>query len=198
MMFSDHLVQFKTKLESLRGRVHIVSTMEQAGDKAFDLCQSVSAHCIAIAKLSGPTQAALERACTRSGTVLLGPNYTHRDLPQAMDRAEVGVSQADFAIAETGTLVEQTYDDAHRLVSSLPRVHIGIVSADEFVSTLEEAAPRLRTFFDEADEGCVVSFISGPSRTGDIELKLTLGVHGPEITHAIVVARPAPESDHVR
>ena len=198
MTNSDQLTQFKTKLESLRGQVHVVSTMEQAGEKAFELCQSLSAQCIAIAKLSAQTQTALERACTRNGTTLLGPSYAHSSLPQAMDRAEVGISQADFAIAETATLVEQTYDDAHRLVSSLPRVHIGIVSADEFVSTLAEAAPRLRTFFDEAKEGCVVSFISGPSRTGDIELKLTLGVHGPEIAHAIVVTQSEPESDHVR
>ncbi len=198
MIPSDHLAQFKAKLESLHGNVHFVSTMEQAGDKAFELCQSASAQCIAIAKLSGPTQAALERACSRSGTEVLGPNYTHRDLPQTMDRADVGISQADFAIAETATLVEQTYDDAHRLVSSLPRIHIGIVSADDFVNTLAEAAPRLRTFFDETDEGCAVSFISGPSRTGDIELKLTLGVHGPETTHAIVVTQPEPETGHVR
>lgn len=198
MISSEQLTQFKTKLESLRGQVHIVSTMEQAGEKAFDLCQSLSAQCVAIAKLSTPTQTALEQAFTRSGTTLLGPRYLHADLPQAMDRAEVGISQADFAIAETATLVEQTYDDAHRLVSSLPRIHIGIVSADAFVNTLEEAVPLLRTFFDEADEGCVVSFISGPSRTGDIELKLTLGVHGPEITHAIVVTHPEPETDHVR
>lgn len=197
MISSEQLTQFKTKLESLRGQVHVVSTMEQAGEKAFDLCQALAAQCIAIATLSGPTQTVLERACTRNGITLLGPNYVHSALPQTMDRAEVGISQADFAIAETATLVEQTYDDAHRLVSSLPRVHIGIVSADEFVSTLEEAAPRLRTFFNEANEGCVVSFISGPSRTGDIELKLTLGVHGPEITHAIVVTQSDPEPEHV-
>ena len=50
-----------------------------------------------------------------------------------------------------------------------------------------DAAARLRTFFDQNPTNATVSFISGPSRTGDIHMRLTLGVHGPETTHAVVV-----------
>jgi L-lactate dehydrogenase complex protein LldG len=94
---------------------------------------------------------------------------------------------AAFAIAETGTLVEFTTNDATRLVSTLPRVHIGVCRADAIVETLKDAAVLMRDFYTENPKGAVVTFISGPSRTGDIEMRLTLGVHGPEVAHAVVL-----------
>ena len=104
------------------------------------------------------------------------------------DRAEVGVTAAEFAIAETGTMVEVAENDANRLVSSLPRIHVCLVRTDALIGTLSDAAPLLREVFALHDKNCVVSFISGPSRTGDIEMKLTLGVHGPEFAHAVLVS----------
>src|SRR5690606_34356432 len=94
---------------------------------------------------------------------------------------------ADFAIADTATLVEASTNDAVRLVSSLPRVYIGIVWASTVTPTLRDAAPLMRPYFEDNAGGIVLSFISGPSRTGDIELKLTLGVHGPETAHVIII-----------
>ena len=76
--------------------------------------------------------------------------------------------------------------DSHRLVSSLPRVHIAFVPASEIIHNPDEAAPRLRTIWQKHGENCNVTFISGPSRTGDIEMKLVLGVHGPQESHVIV------------
>ena len=78
------------------------------------------------------------------------------------------------------------------LPRSLDGVRILLVEDDEDIRdlmriVLEDAAPRLRALFQENPRNCVVSFISGPSRTGDIEMILTLGVHGPETAHAIIV-----------
>ena len=78
-------------------------------------------------------------------------------------------------------------DDALRLVSALPRVHVGVFRTADLLETLEDAAPRIRTFFTENNRNAAMSFISGPSRTGDIEMRLTLGVHGPAETHAVVI-----------
>jgi L-lactate utilization protein LutC len=55
----------------------------------------------------------------------LKPPFDHRQLPQAIDAARVGVSWAALAVAETGSLVEFATDDALRLVSALPRIHVG-------------------------------------------------------------------------
>ena len=108
-------------------------------------------------------------------------------LPGAIDRAHVGITGIVFGIAQTGTLVEVATNDATRLLSALPRTHIGVVRASELVEHYDDAAPRIRAIFNDNPANCVISFLSGPSRTGDIELKLTLGVHGPESAHAIII-----------
>ncbi len=123
----------------------------------------------------------------QAGIRVLRPPYAYEDLPLQLDQAQVGVSMADYAIAETGTLVEIATNDADRLVSSLPRIHVGVFDASTLLERLFDSAPRIRESFREHGDGCVVSFISGPSRTGDIELKLTLGVHGPEVAHAVIL-----------
>lgn len=107
-----------------------------------------------------------------------------------LDKTPIGVTAAAFAIAQTGTLAELVRDDSHRLVSALPRTHIGVVYARDIVDTLRGSAQRLREVMAEGHPNVAVSFISGPSRTGDIEMILTLGVHGPEIAHAVIIAEP--------
>jgi len=74
-----------------------------------------------------------------------------------------------------------------RLVTSLPLVHISLVRALDLVATLKEAAAPIRDFYNENPLNATVSFISGPSRTADIEMRLILGVHGPAETHVIIV-----------
>src|SRR5207248_351183 len=103
-----------------------------------------------------------------------------------IDRAQVGISAPDFAIAETGSIVEITTDDSMRLVSTLPAVHIAVLPANKILASLSEAAIHIRDAFERNHGNCVVTFISGPSRSGDIEMKLTLGVHGPKASHVVI------------
>ena len=180
--------RFKVKFEALKGHVHLVTSWEEAAEEAGAICQGAEAGRVAVAGAPGPFQEALEAWCKKNQTDLLGPLFASESLPGAIDAAEVGITSMDFAIARTGTLVEVALDDATRLVSSLPRTHIGLVSARDMVDDLDAAAPRLREIFAEHPRNCVVSFLSGPSRTGDIEMRLTLGVHGPASAHAIVFA----------
>jgi L-lactate dehydrogenase complex protein LldG len=85
--------------------------------------------------------------------------------------------------------VEFATDDALRLVSALPRIHVGIFRAYDLLATHKEAAAPIREFFIENTQNATATFISGPSRTGDIEMRLTLGVHGPEVAHAVVLGQ---------
>ena len=96
---------------------------------------------------------------------------------------DVGITTAQAAIAETGTLVLDSADECHRLVSLVPPVHIAIVDASRIVRTLGEALNLLR---DGKEISPAVTFITGPSRTADIELTLTIGVHGPQELYVIV------------
>jgi L-lactate dehydrogenase complex protein LldG len=89
--------------------------------------------------------------------------------------ARVGISQMDWALANTGTVVQTADEVDKRLVSTLPLLHIAIVSADDLL-------PDLSALFKQCDprKAAYISFITGPSRTADIERVLTIGVHGPE------------------
>lgn len=96
---------------------------------------------------------------------------------------DVGITSAQAAIAETGTLVLEQARERNRLVSLLPPVHIAIVNAGDICATMSDAITRAR---NESDTSSAITFITGPSRTADIELTLTIGVHGPKELYVIV------------
>ena len=183
-MSSSLVKQFVSVFESLRGHAYVVSDWAEAARLAAKICAEAEARCVALGELP-ESFGDVFRADGRWET--LSAPYAQSTLPAKIDKAQVGIGVAEFGIAATGTLVEVNTDDAYRLVSALPRCYIGIVEADEMVEDLRGSGPRLRDAFERHSKNCVVSFISGPSRTGDIEMILTLGVHGPEQAHAIIV-----------
>jgi L-lactate dehydrogenase complex protein LldG len=97
----------------------------------------------------------------------------------------VGITEVFCAIAETGTLM--TLSGAHTppVTSLLPETHIAVVRTSQIVPGMEEAWQRLRELPDTPPRA--VNFISGPSRTADIEQTLTFGAHGPYRVHVILV-----------
>jgi L-lactate dehydrogenase complex protein LldG len=105
---------------------------------------------------------------------------------------DLGISSAQFAIAETGTLVLQSTREHHRLVSLLPPVHIAIVEADSLCATLGEALSLLRP--DGTELSPAITLITGPSRTADIELTLAIGVHGPQKLFVIIYSEAKDHS----
>ena len=96
----------------------------------------------------------------------------------------VGITGAFCAIAETGTLMTLSGPDTPGSVSLLPETHIAILRAHRIVASMEDAWARLRARTDSVPRA--VNFISGPSRTADIEQTVTLGAHGPYRVHIIV------------
>lgn len=97
--------------------------------------------------------------------------------------ASAGVTSAQYALAETGTLVLQSGDEQHRLISLLPPVHVCVLSPKAILTNLESLC---------ADDGlaeampCVLTLVTGPSRTADIEQTLTVGMHGPGELHILL------------
>ncbi|MFC2161644.1 LUD domain-containing protein, partial [Acidobacteriota bacterium] len=112
------------------------------------------------------------------------------EMRKIFSEADIGISGANFAVAESGTLVIISNEGNARLVTSLPPVHIAIVTTEKFVETLEEATSLVKTLI-EASSGMkmtsYVSFITGPSRTTDIEKELIMGVHGPREVHIVIL-----------
>ncbi|MDP1718642.1 MAG: lactate utilization protein C [Burkholderiales bacterium] len=96
----------------------------------------------------------------------------------------VGITGAFCAIAETGTLMTLSGPHTPAAVSLLPETHIAVVHKTRIVRGMEDAWELLRAEFEHLPRA--VNFISGPSRTADIEQTVTLGAHGPYRVHIIL------------
>jgi L-lactate dehydrogenase complex protein LldG len=103
----------------------------------------------------------------------------------AVDHDLVGITGCFRAIAETGTLMLCTGAATPATVSLLPETHIAVVPAASIVGGMEDGWAAARSAFGQMPRA--VNFISGPSRTGDIEQTIVLGAHGPYRVHVVIV-----------
>jgi L-lactate dehydrogenase complex protein LldG len=132
---------------------------------------------------------ALRREGARITTVAVSRSRGREYLREEMARADLGVTGVDYAIAETGTCVLLPRRGVSRAVSLLPPLHVAIVEAGQVYESLDDlfALRRLAFLMGRADMGSYLSFISGPSRTGDIEQTIVIGVHGPVEVHMVIL-----------
>jgi L-lactate dehydrogenase complex protein LldG len=108
--------------------------------------------------------------------------------PRAPSRDDkVGITGTFCALAENGTLVLLSGEHTHATTSLLPETHIAIVPASRIVRSMEDGWDLLRN--EHGGLPRQVNFVSGPSRTADIEMTLVLGAHGPFRVHVIIVAK---------
>lgn len=103
----------------------------------------------------------------------------------AQDRDRVGITGCFCAIAETGTLMLCSSPATPAATSLLPETHIALVPASRIVADMEDAWRLARAELGALPRA--VNFVSGPSRTGDIEQTIVLGAHGPYRVHLILV-----------
>ena len=109
--------------------------------------------------------------------------------PAGVADAPAGLSGAELAIAETGSVLLAENSLEARVVSMLTLTHFVLVSESKLVPTLDDAAPVLQDLTcTGSDQRHYVSFVTGPSRTADIERTLTIGVQGPKALCVIIVA----------
>jgi len=95
---------------------------------------------------------------------------------------DAGVTTAQWGIAETGTLVLESARERSRLLSLVPPIHVALLSTRCICESLGNALDRVRQAASHA-----ITFITGPSRTSDIELTLVVGVHGPQTVHVLLL-----------
>lgn len=89
--------------------------------------------------------------------------------------AKFGISQMEWALADTGSLAQNATSIEQRLVSSLSTIHIALVPTAGILPDMPALLSRVNP-----RENAYIAMITGPSRTADIERVLTIGVHGPE------------------
>jgi L-lactate utilization protein LutB len=106
-----------------------------------------------------------------------------------VSEAPIGITGAGAIVAETGTIVFQENECNSRLVSNMPPIHIVVAGIDKIVPTLEDAITVLKADARQFGQsiGNYISFVSGPSRTGDIEFFMCNGMHGPMEVHVVLL-----------
>ncbi|GIW82635.1 MAG: lactate utilization protein C [Gemmatales bacterium] len=186
----DLLHRFCMQCQAAGGIPHPVRSDDEAIDCVLAIVAEKNARNILLGE--GPLLKRLDLARRLEGN---GASV-HRvaELPttvarEAMFAADIGISGVDRLVAETGSLVDAANQRQPRGLSLLPPVHICVADAGQLVPDLFdlfEAIPR--------DSGKPVmpsclTLITGPSKTGDIELRLVTGVHGPGEVHVVLISR---------
>ena len=112
------------------------------------------------------------------------------ELRQAFIDADIGITGGNALIAETGTLMLVTNEGNADLATTLPPVHVAVVGIEKLVPTLDDAIAIVKLLARSGTGQKITSytqFITGPSRSADIELKSQIGVHGPKELHFVLL-----------
>ncbi|MEO6594447.1 MAG: LUD domain-containing protein [Planctomycetota bacterium] len=171
----ERLEQFAERLRGVGGELHL--GLDDGGFAAVRTLLTRFAP-KSIATSDAPAVIALQQRTELASQPWLPANASL----EALFAADLGVTTAQWGIAETGTLVLDSAHERHRLASLLPPVHIALLPASRVLCHMGEVLKTL-----DRPLSCAVTFVTGPSRTADIELKLIVGVHGPRELHVVVV-----------
>jgi L-lactate dehydrogenase complex protein LldG len=111
------------------------------------------------------------------------------NLRQQVFDSYIGVTAADFCMADTATLVMRIRAGQARSVSLVPAIHIAVIELDQIIADLKELQILLKWDPQERKEGLTncMTFISGPSKTADIEATMVRGAHGPREVYIFVI-----------
>lgn len=172
----ERIAQFSAALENLSGLTHNVASVQEAGEVIAELTAGKSVVA---------SNAPILRECGVTGLPGVETGFSDREaLREACARADVGITGADYALADTGSVVTMASPDDARLISLLPPEHIAVVRKEKLLTCLDE-------LFEVVPNPAVLSsslvIITGSSRTADIEQILIKGVHGPRMIHVVLV-----------
>ncbi len=116
------------------------------------------------------------------------------NLRQHVIDSYIGITAADFCMADSATMVMRTRPGQARSVSLVPSIHVAVIELNQIIADLKELYALLKWDPQESKEGLTncMTFISGPSKTADIEATMVHGAHGPRQVHVYVIKTPDP------
>lgn len=163
----------------------------QIGALVAEICNAAGANEVALSNTGFIAGMNLPEQLATQGYSVFVPDNTSLDHDQIVSRLAncgVGLTAAEFAIAETGTIVLSSEEPNALLVSLLPPLHIALVRPEQIIATMEEGINRIGSEqMGGTKPARSVTLITGPSRTSDVELVLSIGVHGPKELHVIIL-----------
>lgn len=160
----DLIKQFQEEYEAVGGKFHMVKTKKEATEKVLEIIEATKA-----------------KSFIFSNDKLIKSIVDKISIPEAkiISDADIGITAAHCLIANTGTLVLES--SVGRLASLLPAHHIAVVKAEQLLPTMAEAIENLHNLPSAWVQA------TGPSRTADIELTLTIGVHAPGVVDLVMI-----------
>jgi L-lactate dehydrogenase complex protein LldG len=196
---------FKDKARAAAAFVTEVATYEEAVNYSIDLCGKQGACRLKVSGCEEHLSPDAEGLCaTKQEKIIAAPALDEDDFKLLFDTStahgfsciksgmrsqlagvDIGFSYADIGIAETGTLVLNCPSEELRIATMVCEYHICILRKSQIVADAFDAAERLDSFMQNAPN--YTAFITGPSRTADIERVLTIGVHGPLELHILLL-----------
>jgi len=171
--FGSHLYEeFELRAKNVSTEVFRVKRADEAGKIILDIVKETGAKSVALVSCSLIEASGIVNELKDNGVAV----YTEQgDIAENIGTADIGISGVEFGIAECGSVCQDALAIESRLVSSLPPLHIAFMESRNIVPGIEDAIDIISGFFTEG----YISWITGPSRTADIERVLTIGVHGP-------------------
>lgn len=180
---------FKGNLEALTGRVQLVKNAEEATHQIETWLDELGAKTVIL--WDHPELKQYVSLTPNARTIFYwSAEQNPDDLKSLAEKADAGITWADYAIAYSGTLALLTGPGKGRSVSLLPPTHIAVFKKMQLVPTMSYVIADLAKRFGTDGMPSFLDFITGPSRTSDIEMDLSIGVHGPYRVWTIVIDDP--------
>jgi L-lactate dehydrogenase complex protein LldG len=185
---AELIERFTREATAVRAQIHRLPGHRRLAEKIIEICANQAGE-IALSGAALLDQTDLPGALAARGLATINGDRTdHEQLVARLASCCVGVTGADYAIAETGTIVLTSDEQDALLVSLIPPLHIAVVRSGQMVATIDEAISRIgRERAGRTNPTRSVTLITGPSRTSDVELVLSIGVHGPKELHVIIL-----------
>ena len=172
--------EIKAKAEAVQTRVLEVRDMAEAFHYAVELTENQGGKSVAAPGLAEEDRKALEKLCTARGLAFLSEN-----LRSHIGEIHTGFTMAEWGIAETATLVVPSSREDTRIATMLSETHVAVLPRSRIHPNLEAIQGDLDGLMKSPPS--YLAFISGASRTADIERVLTIGVHGPQELHILIL-----------
>jgi len=184
------LKQFRESLTGLMGEAFVVEGDDAAREKVMELLKAQNTTDLLAWDFKHIPVNGLEAAIRESGITIHHPEMHDEFREETLEtirNAQVGLTGADQAIAATGTLVVSTGPGKGRLPTVLAPVYVAVITVDQIIARLEDWVARQRAQGNEVFKNSAnICFISGPSKTADIEMQMIMGVHGPGVVQVVV------------
>lgn len=196
---------FRRAAEKVSAIVHDVASLEEALTYTVNLCAKKEACELLAAGCGEPLSPAAETLCDLKQTKTMaapgllpetwetlkqmcapqGIRLTDGSLRDHLAGIDIGLTLADYGIAETGTLVIDSSSEAVRLATMISEIHVAILPLSRLRETAYDLEPELTAYLRTPAN--YLAFVTGASRTADIERVLAIGVHGPLELHILLL-----------